>query len=122
MLKLLLAAPVRTPSVAFSTYAVPTLSTVRFVNVATPLTAATDVVPPRLAPTVPPLSVNATVDVLPVTVLPAASSTVTVAPNTAADCELPGGCAVHTSFEDTPAVIFNVLLVAPVSTPLEAAS
>jgi hypothetical protein len=77
MLKLLLVAPVRVVAEAVRVYPVPGLLTLRFAKVATPLAAATVVVPARvpLAGSVPIFTVMLVVAV--VTVLPWASWTAT---------------------------------------------
>src|SRR5437764_15359488 len=77
MLKLLLVAPVRVVADAVRVYPVPRLLMLRFAKLATPLTAATVVVPARvpLAGLTPIASVMLVVAV--VTVLPWASSTAT---------------------------------------------
>src|SRR5438445_457818 len=87
-----------------------------FANVATPLTAATVVVPARapLAGLVPIASVMLMVAV--VTVFPWASWTATcVAGVIAAPAAVLLGCTVKTSFAAAPAPMLNALLVAPVT-------
>ena len=101
MLNESLAAPVRLPSAALSTYAVPAVFTDRFENVATPLTAFTVVVPPSVAPAVPPDSDSVTAELSVVTTLPLASSTLTCALNAAPTFELAGGCVVKASLVAT---------------------
>src|SRR5438876_775453 len=95
----------------------------RFAKVATPLTAATVVVPARvpLAGLVPIASVMLVVAV--VTVLPWASWTVTC---TAGVIAVPAavllGCTVKASFAAAPALMLNALLVALVRLVADAVS
>src|SRR5437763_16932757 len=87
----------------------------RFAKLATPLTAATVVVPARvpLAGLVPIASVMLVVAV--VTVLPWASWTATcIAGVIAAPAAAVLGCTVKTSFAAAPALMLNALLAAPV--------
>src|SRR6266480_737373 len=115
MLKLLLVAPVRVVADAVRVYPVPELLMLRFAKVATPLTAATVLVPARipLAGLVPIASVMLVVAV--VTVLPWASWTATC---TAGVFIAPApallGCTVKTTFAPAPALMLNALLAAPV--------
>jgi hypothetical protein len=95
----------------------------RLEKVATPATALTVAVPPRVPlPGFAPIA-RVTELVAVGTVLPFASWIVTV---TAGAMDAPAtvlaGCALNTSFEAAPAVTLNVLLVAPVRPVLEAAN
>jgi hypothetical protein len=93
------------------------------VNVATPATAFEVTVPESvpLPGFVPMASVIAFVAV--VTMLPPASSMVTVTAGVIeATAAVLVGCAVNTSFVAEPAVTLNALLVAPVSPVLVAAN
>src|SRR6266566_3072740 len=113
MLKLLLLAPGRAVADAVKVYPAPGLLTLTFANVATPLTAATVVVPARvpLAGLVPIASVMLVVAV--VTVLPWASWTVTCTAGViAAPAAALLGCTVKTSFAAAPTLMLNALLVA----------
>src|SRR5438552_1956731 len=95
----------------------------RFANVATPLTAATVVVPERvpLAGLVPIASVMLVVAV--VTALPCISWTATCTAGViAAPAAALLGCTVKTSFAAAPAVMLNALLVAPVRPVADAVS
>src|SRR5690349_6261421 len=95
----------------------------KFEKVATPLTAATVVVPERvpLAGLVPIAAVMLAVAV--VTVLPWASCTVTrTAGVFAAPAAALLGCTVKTSFAAAPALMSNWLLVAPVRPVADAVS
>src|SRR5438034_29535 len=115
MLKLLLLAPARVVADAVRVYPVPGLLMVTFAKVATPLTAATVVVPARvrLAGLVPMASVMLVVAV--VTGLPWASWTATcMAGEFAAPAAALLGCTVKTSFAAAPTPMLNALLVAPV--------
>jgi hypothetical protein len=96
---------------AVSVYAVPVLSMVRALNVAMPPTAATLVVPPRLAPAVPvpPVIATATLPVNPVARFPRASRAVTTTPNPAPAVVL-AGCVVNTSWLAVPAATLNAAL------------
>src|SRR5438445_2357733 len=103
MLKLLLVAPVRVVADAVKVYPVPLLLMLTFAKVATPLTAATVVVPARvpLAGLVPIASVMLVVAV--VTMLPWASWTVTCTPGVfTAPAPALLGCTVKTSFAAGP--------------------
>src|SRR2546429_7120 len=114
MLKLLLVAPVRVVADAVRAYAFPGLLTLTFAKVATPLTAATVVVPARipLAGLVPIASVMLVVAV--VTVLPWASWTVTCTPGVfIAPAAALLGCTVKTTFAAGPARAWPALVVAP---------
>src|SRR5437899_1985711 len=114
-LKPLLLAPVRFVADAVRVYPVPGLLMFRFAKVATPLTAATVVVPERvpLAGLVPIATVMLVVAV--VTVLPWASWTATCTPGV---IDAPGttllGCTVKASFAAAPTLMLNTLLVVPV--------
>src|SRR5439155_593061 len=106
MLKLLLVAPVRVVADAVRVYPDPRLLRLRFAKVATPLTAATVVVPVRapLAGLVPIATVMLVVAV--VTVLPWASWTVTCTAGViAAPAAVLLGCTVKTSFAAGPALM-----------------
>src|SRR2546430_2044784 len=121
-LKLLLVAPVRVAD-AVRVYPVPELVMLTFAKVATPLTAATVVVPARvpLAGLVPIASVMLVVAV--VTVFPWASWTVTrTAGVFAAPAAALLGCTVKTSFAAAPALMLNALLVALVRPVADAVS
>src|SRR6058998_139445 len=123
MLKLLLVAPVRVVADAVKVYPVPGLLMLTFANVATPLTAATVVVPERvpLAGLVPIASVMLVVAV--VTALPCASWTATCTAGViAAPAAALLGCTVKTSFAAAPAVMLNAVLVAPVRPVADAVS
>ena len=72
----LVVAPVREPSLTLRVY-VPAVLKIRLLKLATPLTAATDVVLPLANPPGPLNTVTVTVDVFDVTVLPEAFSTAT---------------------------------------------
>src|SRR6266480_4863155 len=113
MLKVLLVAPVRVVADAVRVYPVPGLLMLTFAKVATPLTAATVVVPARvpLAGLVPMATVMLVVAV--VTVLPWASWTVTCTAGViAAPAAVLLGCTAKTSFAAAPALMLNALLVA----------
>src|SRR2546427_639830 len=87
----------------------------RLEKVATPLTAATVVVPERvpLAGLVPIATVMLLVAVVPL--LPRASCTATCTARViAAPAAVLLGCTVKTSFAAAPALMLNALLVAPV--------
>src|SRR2546429_686889 len=107
MLKPLLMAPVRLVAEAMRVYPLPALSILKFAKVATPLTAATVVVPERvpLAGLVP--IATAMLGVAVVTVLPWASWTATcmagVIPAPAAALL---GCTVKTSFAAAPTPVW----------------
>src|SRR5438874_1118235 len=121
MLKLLLVAPVRVVADAVSVYPVPGLLMLTFAKVATPLTAATVVVPARvpLAGLVPIASVMLVVAVI--TVLPWASWTATcIAGVIAAPAAALLGCHVYALFARAPTLFWNALPAAPVR-PLAAA-
>src|SRR2546425_1023248 len=123
MLNALLVAPVRPVADAVSVYRVPGLLMLRFAKVATPLTAATVVVPARvpLAGLVPIATVMLVVAV--VTVLPWASWTATCTVGViAAPAAVLLGCTVKTSFAAAPTVMLNALLVAPVRPVADAVS
>src|SRR5207247_9927302 len=93
----------------------PELLMLRFAKLATPLTAATVVVPARvpLAGLVPIATVMLVVAL--VTVLPWASWTATCTAGViAAPATASLGCTVNTSFVAAPALMLNALLVAPV--------
>ena len=124
MLNGALVADVSTPLVAVSVYPVPALSILQPAKVSTPATAGfgfvvhVSVPPPGFVP------IASVIDaVLPVTVLPPASCTVTTGcvPNAAPPVELAGEL-VKASFAAGPTVMLNVLLVAPVSAPSAAVS
>src|SRR5437899_6652197 len=122
-LKPLLLAPVRFVADAVRVYPVPGLLMFRFAKVATPLTAATVVVPERvpLAGLAAIASVMLVVAV--VTVLPWSSETATC---TAGVIASPAtsllGCTVKRSFAAAPALMLNALLVAPVRPVADAVS
>src|SRR3954471_21703918 len=109
-------APVSAPDAAVSVYPAPALSMERLENVATPLTAATVVVPDSVPP--PGLVPMATVmpAVEPVTVFPNASCTVTC---TAGLTALPAvalvGCTVKATLLAAAGLMLNTDEVAPVS-------
>src|SRR5436309_872111 len=122
-LKPLLLAPVRFVADAVRVYPVPGLLMFRFAKVATPLTAATVVVPARvpLAGLVPMASVMLVVAV--VTGLPWASWTATcMAGEFAAPAAALLGCTVKTSFAAAPTPMLNALLVAPAQPAARAGS
>src|SRR5437667_196092 len=111
------------PALAVSVYPVPVLLILRSKNVATPLTAATGLVPlsvppPGLAP-----SAKVTSPVKPVATLPRASSARTF---TAGLIWRPAivvlGCVPNTSCIAVPAVIVNELLVAVLKPVADAVS
>src|SRR5204863_7825971 len=113
MLKSLLVAPVRVVADAVRVYPVPGLLMLRFAKLATPLTAATVVVPARvpLAELLPIASEMLVVAV--VTVLPWASWTATcIAGVIAAPAAALLGCTVKTTFAPAPEIMLNALLVA----------
>src|SRR5881296_597329 len=118
MLKLLLVAPVRVVADAVRVYPDPRLLMLTFAKVATPLTAATVVVPERvpLAGLVPIASVMLVVAV--VTVLPWTSWTTTCTAGVIALL----GCTMNASLDAAPALMLNALLVAPVRPVADAVS
>src|SRR5881396_1896294 len=123
MLNALLVAPMRPVADAVSVYPVPGLLMLRFAKVATPLTAATVVVPARvpLAGLVPIATVMLVVAV--VTVLPWASWTATCTAGViAAPAAAVLGCTVKTSFAAAPTPMLNAPLVAPVRPVADAIS
>src|SRR3989442_1549268 len=123
MLKLLLVAPVRVVADAVRVYPDPRLLMLRFAKAATPLTAATVVVPGRapLAGLVPIATVMLVVAV--VAVLPWASWTVTCTAGViAAPAAVLLGCTVKTSFAAAPALMLNAVLVALVRPVADAIS
>jgi hypothetical protein len=108
-------AGVSEPEVADSVSPVPTVSTFKPANVASPFTALTVVVPDN----VPELTATVTGADEFVTVLPNASCTVTIgcdANATPATVD-PDGCVVNTNCDADAAVIANMLDVAPVRLP-----
>ena len=121
ILNVALGLPVSPVAAAVSVYPVPTLSTDSPENVATPLAAATVVVPesvplPGFAP-----SATVTVPVNPVAVFPCASCAVTwTAGVIAAPAVVLLGCTLNTSWLAVPAVMLKPPLVADV-TPVAAA-
>src|SRR4029077_10948215 len=123
MAKLLLVAPVRVVADAVKVYPVPALLMLRFAKVATPLTAATVVVPARvpLAGLVPIATVMLVAAV--VTVLPWASWTATC---TAGAFVAPAaallGSTMKTTLAAAPALMLNALLVALVRLAADAVS
>ena len=97
------------------------MSIERFEKVATPDEAVTVVVPDKVPlPGFVPIAI-VTLEVAVVTVLPKLSCTVTC---TAGEIATPAvvfdGCTVKATFAAAAAVMLNVVLVAPVSTPLVA--
>src|SRR3954453_14762621 len=114
-----LVAVVRPPLVAVSVYPVPPLSILQPAKASTPATAFfgfvvhVSVPPPGFVP------IASVIDaVLPVTVFPPASCTMTTGCCDQADPPAPPpGCVVNASFAAAPDVMLNVLLVAPVSAP-----
>src|SRR5438552_7412309 len=122
-LNALLVAPVRPVADAVSVYPVPAVLMLRLEKVATPLTAATVVVPERvpLAGLVPIASVMLVVAV--VTVLPWESWTANCSAGViAAPAAALLGCTVKASFAAAPTLTLNAVLVAPVRPVVEAAS
>src|SRR5437867_2019 len=125
MLNALLVAPVRPVAVAVSVHPRRSTYLLRFAKVATPLAAATVVVPARvpLAGLVPIASVMLVVAV--VTVLPWASWSVTCTAGViAAPAAALLGCTVKTSFAAGPTLtlMLNALLMAPVRPVADAVS
>ena len=102
----------------------PALSILQPAKVSTPATAVlgfvvhVSVPPPGFVP------IASVIDaVLPVTVLPPASCTVTTGCWAHADPPVPPpGCVVNASFAAAPTVMLKVLLVAPVRAPSDAVS
>ena len=95
------------------------MSIERPLNVATPLEADTVAVPLKV-PVLGLVPMASVIDAeLPVTVLPPASCTVTTGcgPKAVPPVEL-SGLVVNASLAADPTVMLNVLLVAPVNTPL----
>src|SRR5438067_13942432 len=93
----------------------------RLLKLATPLTAVVPTVPPRLPP--PGLAPSARLIEAPllVTVLPPASWTVTwIAGLILSAAWVVLGCVVNASLVAGPTLIAKLVLVAPVSVPLEA--
>src|SRR2546422_651652 len=123
MLNAVLVAPAGPVALAASVYPVPTLSILTFANVATPLTAATLVVPASVPPPGLAAIASATLPLNGVAVLPCASCAVTwtagviAAPEVALD-----GWTVNTSSAAVPRVTLNVALLLPVSPLALAAS
>src|SRR5438874_13835017 len=123
MLKLLLVAPVRVVADAVSVYPVPGLLMLTLAKLATPLTAATVLVPARvpLAGLVPIATVMLVVAV--VTVFPWASWTVTrTAGVFAAPAAALLGCTVKATLAAPPALMLNTPLVALVRPVADAVS
>src|SRR5438034_782373 len=123
MLNALLVAPVRPGTASGRVWPVTALLMVSVGKVATPLTAATVVVPARvpLAGLVPIATVMLVVAV--VTVLPWASWTATCTAGViAAPAAAVLGCTVKTSFAAAPALMLNAVLVALVRPVADAAS
>src|SRR2546422_1201983 len=119
MLNAVLVAPAGPVALAASVYPVPTLSILTFANVATPLTAATLVVPASVPPPGLLTIASATLPVNGVAVLPCASCAVTCTAGVIAAPEVPlEGWTVNTSWAAAPGVMLNAALVLPVS-PLE---
>src|SRR5207244_1256578 len=120
ILNVALGLPVSPVAAAVSVYPVPTLSTDSPENVATPLAAATVVVPESVPPPGFALSATVTVPVNPVAVFPCASCAVTC---TAGVIAVPAvvllGWTLNTSWLTVPDVTLNAALVAGL-TPLAA--
>src|SRR5438067_493404 len=113
MLKLLLVAPVRVVADAVRVYPVPRLLMLRFAKLATPLTAATVVVPARAPPAGLVAIATVMLVVAVVTALPWASWTATCTPGViAAPAAVLLGCTAKTSFAAAPALMLNAVLVA----------
>src|SRR5438128_2657130 len=121
MLNAVLVVPPGPVALAASVYPVPTLSILTFANVATPLTAATLVVPASVPPPGLAAIASATLPLNGVAVLPCASCAVTwtagviAAPRVALD-----GWTVNTRWVAPPAETLNAALVGDVS-PVAAA-
>src|SRR5437016_799358 len=121
MLNAVLAAPAGPVALAASEYPVPTLSILRLANVATPLTAATLVVPASVPPPGFPAIASATLPVNGVAMLPCASCAVTwTAGATTAPAVVLPGCTANARWVAPPAETLNAALVGAVS-PVAAA-
>jgi len=95
---------------------VPTLSILTFANVATPLTAATLVVPTSVPPPGLLTIASAMLPVNGAAMLPCASCAVTCTAGVIAAPEVaPEGWTVNTSWAAAPGVMLNAALVLPVS-------
>ncbi len=111
----------RAPDAAASRYPTPTLSMLRSLNVATPPTAATFVMPASAPPPGLTPIVMVTVSVKLGTVFPAAScAATTTAGAMITPAGVDAGCTVNTKRETGPMRMSNVLLVAPTN-PVAAA-
>src|SRR4029077_12565385 len=116
MLNAVLVAPVGPVALAASVYPVPTLSILTFVNVATPLTAATLVVPASVPPPGLAAIASATLPLNSVAGFPCASCAATCIAGVIAAPEVPlEGWPVNTSCAAAPGVMLNAALVLPVS-------
>jgi len=112
MLKPVLVALVRAPAVAVSVYPVPVLSMLNVENVATPATAAIDVVPESVPPPALFRIAIATEAVKSTAGLLAASSAVTVTVPIVAPATVLPGCSVNTRWVATLLMMLNPPLVA----------
>src|SRR5690349_1508999 len=123
MLKLALVAPVRPEVTAASAYPFAGLSRLRFEKVATPLTAATDVVPERVPPTGLLLRLTVTVPVKLGVTFPNASWALTWTAGPIGDpTGVLDGWTLNASRLATAGVMLKPPLVAPLSPAALAAS
>src|SRR2546429_3525473 len=114
MLNAVLVVPPGPVALAASVYPVPTLSILTFANVATPLTAATLVVPASVPPPGLAAIASATLPLNGVAVLPCASCALTWTAGVIAAPEgALGGWTANTSSAAPPGVVVHVPLVLP---------